>query len=138
VRLSALELISFEIKNKQLAGNVAELGVYKGKFARYINQYFSDRTLYLFDTFEGFNEADVSKEKKEGFSSEEQNFSDTSVESVLQQMPFPEKCKPYKGFFPASAKGVDDQFVFVSLDADLYDPLYAGLQFFYPKLFSAA
>jgi O-methyltransferase len=103
-----------------------------------IDQYFSDRTLYLFDTFEGFNEADVSKEKKEGFSSGEQNFSDTSVESVLQQMPFPEKYKPYKGFFPASAKGVDDRFVFVSLDADLYDPLYAGLQFFYPKLFSAA
>ncbi len=51
VRLSALELISFRIKNKQLVGNVAELGVYKGKFARYINQYFSDRTLYLFDTF---------------------------------------------------------------------------------------
>jgi O-methyltransferase len=134
VRLSALELISFEVRNKQLAGNVAELGVYKGKFARYINQYFSDRTFYLFDTFEGFNEADVSKDKKEGFSSGEQSFSDTSVEAVMQQMPFPEKCKPHKGFFPASAKGVDDQFVFVSLDADLYDPLYAGLQFFYPKL----
>ncbi|QEC41425.1 TylF/MycF/NovP-related O-methyltransferase [Pseudobacter ginsenosidimutans] len=89
VRLAALELICFEIRNKKLQGNVAELGVYKGKFARYINQYFSDRTLYLFDTFEGFHASDVKKEKKEGFSSGEQNFSDTSVEAVLKQMPSP-------------------------------------------------
>ena len=134
VRLSSLELVSFEINNKKLEGNVAELGVYKGKFARYINQYFPGRTLYLFDTFEGFNKADVEKEKENNFSSGEQNFSDTSVESVLKLMPYPDQCKPFKGFFPESAKEVNDKFVFVSLDADLYDPLYEGLRFFYPKL----
>ena len=47
IRLSTLELISFEIKKRNLVGNVAELGVYKGKFARYINQFFPDRKLYL-------------------------------------------------------------------------------------------
>jgi O-methyltransferase len=134
IRLSSLELVSFEIKNKNLQGNVAELGVYKGKFARYINQYFPDRTLYLFDTFEGFHESDVEKEKQNNYSSGEQSFTDTSVEKVLALMPHPGQCKPVKGFFPASAKGIDDTFVFVSLDADLYDPLYSGLQFFYPKL----
>lgn len=134
VRLSSLELISYEINLKKLEGNVAELGVYKGKFARYINQYFPNRTLYLFDTFEGFNEADIAKEKQHNFSGGDQNFADTSVERVLQQMPYPQQCKPFKGFFPESAKNVTDQFVFVSLDADLYDPLYAGLHFFYPKL----
>ena len=51
-------------------------------------------------------------------------------------MPFPKKCVPVKGFFPESAKDIDDQFVFVSLDADLYEPIYAGLNFFYPKLVS--
>lgn len=134
VRLASLELISFEINNKKLQGNVAELGVYKGKFARYINQYFPGRTLYLFDTFEGFNKTDVAKEKQYNFSGGDQNFSDTSVELVLKQMPYPAQCKPFKGFFPESAKGIEDKFVFVSLDADLYDPLYAGLKFFYPKL----
>lgn len=58
IRLSSLELISHEINFKKVKGNVAELGVYKGKFARYINQYFPDRTLYLFDTFLGFDERD--------------------------------------------------------------------------------
>jgi len=89
VRLATLELIAFEISKKKLAGNVAELGVYKGKFARYINQYFPDRQLYLFDTFEGFDNRDVISETAKNFSSGEQDFSDTSIESVLKLMPFP-------------------------------------------------
>src|SRR5450432_2764856 len=134
IRLSTLELVSYEINKKNLNGNVAELGVYKGKFAKYINLYFKDRNLYLFDTFEGFDERDISQEKKKGFSSGSQNFSDTSVASVLKLMPFPEKCIPIKGFFPDSAKDIDDQFVFVSIDADLYEPIYKGLKFFYENL----
>lgn len=134
IRLSTLELVSNEINHNKLEGNVAELGVYKGKFARYINQYFPDRTLYLFDTFEGFDKRDVEKEKQKSFSSGEQDFSDTSVEAVLRRMPRPQQCRPVKGFFPESAKGIEDKFVFVSLDADLYEPIYQGLQFFYPKL----
>lgn len=134
VRLATLELISNEINKKNLQGNTAELGVYKGKFARYINQYFPDRSLYLFDTFEGFDKRDVISENQNEFSTGEQDFSDTSVTSVLKLMPFPQKCIPVKGFFPESAKNIDDGFVFVSLDADLYEPIYNGLQFFYPKL----
>jgi len=134
IRLATLELISFEIKRKNLVGNVAELGVYKGKFAKYINQFFPDRKLYLFDTFEGFDQRDVASEKSKNYSSGSQDFSETSVSSVLKQMPFPDHCIPVKGFFPESAKGVDDRFVLVSLDADLYDPIYTGLNFFFPKL----
>jgi O-methyltransferase len=134
IRLATLELVSDEIRQKQLTGEVAELGVYKGKFARYINGYFPEKKLYLFDTFEGFDERDVSVEKRQNFSSGAQNFSDTSIEAVLKQMPFPEKCIPVKGFFPQTAQGIDEKFVFVSLDADLYEPIYAGLSFFYPRL----
>lgn len=134
VRLASLELVSYEIKRKKLVGNVAELGVYKGKFARYLNEYFPDRTLYLFDTFEGFDKRDVTKEQSKSYSTGAQDFSDTSVEAVLNLMPFKEKCKIVKGFFPESAAGMDDNFVFVSLDADLFDPLYNGLKFFYPRL----
>ena len=134
IRLATLELVSNEIHHRKIEGNVAELGVYKGKFARYLNRYFPDRTLYLFDTFEGFNNQDVIREKKMDFSTGDQDFSDTSVETVLKSMPFPHMCKPVKGFFPDSASEISDTFAFVSLDTDLYDPLYAGLRFFYPKL----
>ena len=136
IRLATLELISQEIYQKKLDGDVAELGVYKGKFARYINQYFPTRSLYLFDTFEGFDNKDIITEKENKFSSGEQDFTNTSVEAVLKLMPYVEKCIPVKGFFPESAKNIQSAFVFVSIDADLYEPIYNGLVFFYPKLVS--
>ena len=136
IRLSTLELISFEIKKRNLEGNVAELGVYKGKFARFINRFFPERKLYLFDTFEGFDNRDITSEKSQNFSSGAQDFSATSIAAVLKRMPFPDKCIPVKGFFPESTKGIEDNFVLVSLDADLYQPIYAGLNFFYPRLVS--
>jgi O-methyltransferase len=134
IRLATLELASHEIKKKELKGQVAELGVYKGKFAKYINQYFPDRKLYLFDTFQGFDKRDVEEEKSKNFSLGEQDFSDTSLEVVLKQMPFPAQCIAVKGFFPESARDIDDRFVFVSLDTDLFEPIYQGLLFFYPRL----
>jgi O-methyltransferase len=134
IRLATLELVSNEILSKNIEGNVAELGVFKGKFARYINSYFPGRTLYLFDTFEGFDERDIATEKNAEFSTGEQDFSNTSVESVLQRMPYPAKCKVMKGFFPQSLNGLEDRFAFVSIDADLYEPIYAGLTYFYPRL----
>jgi O-methyltransferase len=134
VRLSSLELASFEINQRHLLGDIAEVGVYRGKFAKYLNQYFPDRKLYLFDTFEGFDNRDVSIEKVQDNSTGTQDFSNTSVEIVLREMPIPKNCIPKNGFFPESAKGVAGPFVFVSLDADLFEPIYRGLQFFYPKL----
>ena len=134
VRIATLELISFEINSKKLAGNIAELGVYKGKFGRYINQFFPDRRFYLFDTFQGFDQRDLRKEQLEHYSSGKQDFSDTSVEKVLKIMPHPDQCVPVKGFFPESAKNIEDSFVFVSLDADLYEPTYNGLSYFYPRM----
>src|SRR3954466_8957587 len=79
VRYTTLELCCNEIKRNNVKGNLAELGVYKGDFAKRINQLFSDKKLYLFDTFEGFNQKDISTEKQSNFSSGEQDFSDTSV-----------------------------------------------------------
>ena len=134
IRLSTLELVAEEINGKKLPGSVAELGVYKGKFARYINQYFPDRKLYLFDTFKGFSEKDVQLEVQQNYSTGRQDFSNTSVQQVLSIMPFPKQCIIREGFFPETTTGVEDQFVFVSLDADLFEPIYNGLQFFYPRL----
>lgn len=134
VRYAALGLCYEEIVAKKISGNVAELGVYRGDFAKRLNQLFPDRRLYLFDTFAGFDRQDVATEKASGFSSGEQSFADTSVAAVLGQMPHPQQCVVRQGFFPATAAGVDDEFCFVSLDADLYDPIFEGLKFFYPRL----
>jgi len=40
-----------------------------------------------------------------------------------------------KGFFPETAQGLEnEEYIFVNLDADLYEPIYEGLKYFYPRL----
>jgi O-methyltransferase len=134
VRYSTLELCCDEIALNKVNGSIAELGVYKGEFAKRLNVLFPDRKLYLFDTFEGFKTDDTKIDQQQDYSSGEQNFSDTSVESVLAKMNKPENCIVKKGFFPETANDVNDTFAFVNIDTDLYQPILKGLEFFYPRL----
>ncbi len=134
VRYRTLELCMSEIKKKDIHGNMAEVGVYKGSFSEKLNKIFPDRKLYLFDTFEGFDAQDVAVEKENNYSTGDQDFSDTSVAFVLSRMKNKENCIVRKGFFPATAEGLEDKFCFVSLDADLYQPILSGLEYFYPRL----
>jgi O-methyltransferase len=63
IRYSSLELAALEIKKRGITGAVAELGVFRGDFAARINSVFPERKLYLFDTFAGFDERDIAREK---------------------------------------------------------------------------
>jgi len=132
VRLTWLKDFAELVYERKLSGNVAEAGVYKGSFAAQINKLFPDRKLYLFDTFEGFDEKDIYQERNP--SDVNFDFSDTSVDAVLNKMSIPENCIIKKGWFPDSAVGVDDEFCFVNLDMDLYQPTLEGLRFFYEKM----
>ncbi|GHV72918.1 hypothetical protein AGMMS49940_02200 [Spirochaetia bacterium] len=136
VRYASLLLVANGIYEKKVAGCVAELGVYKGDFAKRINICFPDRKLFLFDTFEGFDARDVNAEIAQNFSTAvvTSDFTNTSVEVVLNKMKYPENCIVKKGYFPETAEGVEEQFAFVSIDADLYEPIYQGLMYFYPRL----
>jgi O-methyltransferase len=135
VRIATLELISQELRDRQLEGSVAELGVFRGEFASKINEAFPSSKLYLFDTFQSFDQKDEIKDKESGFFSDHvQDFSKTSVDIVMRKMKFPDRCIIKKGHFPDTANDVSDEFVFVSIDVDLYDPIYNGLSFFYPRL----
>src|SRR3954463_2256349 len=82
VRYSILGLCYEEIIANNVAGSVAEVGVYKGEFSKRLNQLFLNRKLYLFDTFSGFDERDVSVEQNKGFSDGSQDFSNTSIDLV--------------------------------------------------------
>jgi O-methyltransferase len=134
IRISNFELVVSEIKEHKINGSIAEVGVFKGEFAKYMNKAFPEKKLYLFDTFEGFNEVDVAFEKTNNYSSGNQNFSNTSVDLVLSKMVNPQNCIIKKGYFPASLETLEDTFCFVSLDPDLYKPIYDGLEYFYPRL----
>jgi O-methyltransferase len=109
--------------------------VYTGVFAAQINSLFPKRSLYLFDTFEGFDSRDVSVEQEHGYSNARPGtFEDTSKELVRLRLPYPDQAIFRKGYFPETATGVAGQFALVSIDADLYKPIYEGLRFFYPRL----
>jgi O-methyltransferase len=122
--------LACEITRKNVKGNVAELGVYKGEFSKKINKLFPDRTLYMFDTFEGFDQRDT---KSVRWCDRLNQFDSVEVKNILKNMPFPEKCCVKKGYFP-DTYDVEEKFAFVSIDADLYNPIKSGLEIFYPNL----
>jgi len=137
-RYKTFELVSNEIIENGIEGELAEVGVYKGDFSSVINSRFPDKKMYLFDTFEGFDNRDVIFDTDNNYVDDnlnkEYDFTQTSVELVLNKMKYKEQCIVKQGFFPETAVGLEEKFSFVSLDCDLYQPTYAGLEYFYPRL----
>lgn len=138
IRSGTLLRIAARLCEQNLDGNIAELGVYKGDIAWKLNALFPNKKLYLFDTFEGFDTRDIVEENKRGCSrAQKEEFADTSLENVRKRLPYPEQVVIRKGFFPETAVGLENcQYQLVSLDADLYAPTLAGLEYFYPRLIS--
>lgn len=137
VRIAALCASAREIYFYNVEGAVAECGVYMGAFARYIARFLPDRKFYLFDTFEGFPEKAITAQEKQESSliSSSESFKDTSVEIAMNNIGHHVNTIVRKGFFPETAQGLEDErFAFVSLDMDLYIPILAGLEFFYPRM----
>ena len=126
VRLATLELLCRRLEN--VPGAAAELGVYRGFFARCINQLLPNRKLYLFDSFEGFAENACASES---FQAAHRN---TAIHKVLAIMPHPEMITVKPGFFPESLEGLEDKFCLVSLDVDFYQTTLEGLRYFWPRL----
>lgn len=117
-------------------GALAELGTYRGDFAWQLNDRFPDRTLYLFDTFDGFDARDIAVEHRiSNARAAAHDFSNTRDQDVLARMPYEKKVVIRKGFFPETAAGLEEErYAVVSIDVDLYAPTLAGLEYFYPRL----
>ena len=134
-RMMSVRLAADRIVELGVPGSIAELGVYRGELASILNRLFSERKLFLFDTFEGFSQNDLSGgEEKKHSKAVAGDFQDTSVDLVLSRMTYPEKVFIRKGYFPETADGLDETFAFVSLDVDLYKPTLSGLHYFYQRL----
>lgn len=129
VRLKTLEAICQRLDF--VPGHAAELGVYRGGFARWINRFLPERRLYLFDTFAGFDETE-SAGCGEGFISAHRQ---TGAERVLSILPRPEQAVIRQGLFPVTAEGLEEErFALVSLDVDLEESTLAGLKWFLPRM----
>jgi len=139
--LSRLISMMLNIENvcgvKNVKGDFAELGVWRGNTAHVLAYYAKkyERNCYLFDTFDGFDAKDL-----KGFDSKfnTNHFSDTSLSLVKDVIgeDYLLYCELVPGYFPASVPPnlKNKSFSVVSLDADLYKPMKAGLEFFFPLI----
>lgn len=140
MRYLCLASCLLEIKDKKIDGDFAELGVFQGNFAKRIHALCPDRHLYLFDTFTGFDQSQFNFEMKtynlKYAAANNKRFSDTSIEMVIKNIGGNSSfIHPIAGFFPETADTIKTKnFAFVSLDADLYQPMKDGIEFFYPRL----
>lgn len=128
VRARTLEALCARLNG--VVGAAAELGVYRGGFARCLNALLPERTLYLFDTFSGFDEAEAPASAPGLVAAHRL----TGSEQVLRLMPHPGRVVLMPGLFPESLRGLDERFCLVSLDVDLEESTLAGLRYFIPRL----
>ena len=123
------------IRVNNISGAFAELGVYHGETARIIHAMNPERDLHLFDTFDGFRESDLAMEKSKDEKYNTSNFSDTSLAEVRKFVGGNDHVKFHPGHFPDSAAHIGAvNYAFVHLDADLYQPTLAALNYFYRRL----
>ena len=122
-----------QILKDGVEGDFIELGVYKGNSATMLAALgrTAGRQTYLLDTFEGFDARDFRGDD----AGRQMQFKDTSLERV-RALVGEDRVTYIKGFFPESVKGLalPERLALAHIDCDLYDPMKAALESFYPRL----
>ncbi len=134
-RLWSLILNCTQVLHEGVAGAFAEVGIYKGNSAAVLAEFAKSagRPMYLFDTFNGFNPADLTG--VDGGVSV--HYADTSIGIVKEVLgDAADICTFVPGYFPDSLTVEHKQirYAAVSIDCDLYKPIKASLEVFYPLL----
>lgn len=132
-RFVFLSLAFDQIHKEALAGDIVELGVYKGQTATILarNARRLGRTAWLLDTFTGFDAKDFA-DLDAGRGAQ---FTDTSLEGVRARVG-EQNTRYIQGFFPDTAAQLppDGRYCLVHIDCDLYAPIYSALEYFYPRM----
>jgi O-methyltransferase len=116
---------------EKVAGDLAEVGVFRCGSARLICEAKGARALHLFDTFAGL----PSPGKNDGGAAFWEGQFAASLEAAQTYLQTYPNVHFYKGLFPSTAEPVrEKQFCFVHLDVDLYEATRAGVEFFYPRM----
>ncbi len=141
--LSLIQLVKY-ICSQNLSGDIAECGSFQGHSAHIIatllKQNNINKQLHIFDSFEGLSrrneEFDLAKNNlsEEAITEEIGRFK-FSLEGLKENLREFNFIKYYKGWIPERFHEIEDKrFCFVHIDLDLYDPILASLNFFYPRL----
>ena len=144
-RFYSLQQIVEYVMGKELDGEFAECGCWKGHSAFIISKILSENNyknlFHIFDSFSGGLSDKMSEDKnaryqlsEEQIESEAKIFASTEdeVRNTLSEFAF---VKLYKGWIPERFNEVQSRkFSFVHIDVDLYQPTLKSLEFFYPRL----
>jgi len=128
-KMNFLAGVCLDISMKNIPGEVAECGVYKGGSARLLSTAFPRRKIHLFDSFCGFI-----KDDSIGVGFKKDEFSDTSLDAVKEYLDDRPNCLFFQGWLPESAKEVREHFCLIHMDMDHYDSTMESLNLFWPKL----
>ena len=114
---------------REVEGEMAEVGVYRGASSRIIREAEPVKPFHLFDTFEGLPKT----------SAKDQTFSEglyrSSIQDVQGYLGRYKNLHFHPGLFPGTTSPVANaRFSFVHLDVDLYESTLSGLEFFWPRL----
>ncbi len=128
-RYATLGLALQRVLDEDIPGALAEVGVWRGETSSFLHRVAPERRLYLFDTFEGFPDRDLPPGATDA------RFRDTSAAAVASRVGSSSNVILQPGYVPETLASVaDEQFAFVLLDLDLFEPTRASLAFFYKRL----
>ena len=128
---------ALDLVGKLPAGDYAELGTFRGITAALIfARKDSGAKLYCFDTFEGFDERDLTDARLDN-SAEKAAFANTSIDLVKNRIAGGEHpdLELRVGFFPETFAGLEDRtFRLIHIDMDLAEPITRALEIFWPRM----
>lgn len=143
IPINRIMTFPFEAKIANLLeGDIAEFGVAKGATTILLSLLCPKKTIYAFDTFEGFSPLDDSFFK----SSEDGEFDDSGPkwrdwganfewEKTLNRLKAMDNVIIKQGIFPDTTEGMkDNKFCLVHIDVDIYESTKVGLEYFWDKM----
>lgn len=114
IKTAVIRKLSWRLEELGVKGAIADLGAYRGDISWQLNALMPDRELYLFDT---------------------QSISERTERNLLARMPYQEQVKIRMGRFPETAYDLEEaNYALVHIDTDLYDMVYSGMQYFFPRM----
>ena len=127
----AYQLYMAVVNTRKIEGEIAEIGSYMGGSAKLICEAKEEKSLHLFDTFEGL--PDLSQwDNPSQFQKGNFNSSIKFVENYLKKY---SNVFLYKGLFPDTASTISNKkFSLVHIDVDLFEATRDSIEFFYPKM----
>lgn len=111
-----------------IPGDTADVGCYRGACSLILRRLAPDKTLHIFDTFQGnpFDDPLCHHKRGEWVASEPQ------VRSFVGEGP---RTQYHVGVFPSTAENLRDRmFCFVVVDPDTYQTVTDAIEFFWPRL----